>query len=576
MNFDQPRAYGQMVVEGIQRNARKLRLGRIWASITLASPAELVMVPQDLRTIDPVLAQEFYHGNYSFVGRHVDTKGNSPFNLPPKWENASLNWRRELHSFRWFRHLDSAKNRILSTHAQSLIKDWINNCGKPGDNVAWQPDIAAKRLISWLSHSVVIVDGADAKLYDQFLYSIGTHIRYLNNIVHDAPDGLPKLQVRLALTYAALCVKLYREPKGVSALRPHLALANVLSQQIFADGGHISRCPSVLPEILIDLLPLRQSYDWLGIKPPQELLTSIDRMMPAVRFYQHRDGSFARFNGVNSAQRELISVVLRYDDAMGEPTQEATQSQYQRLTGGPTTLIMDVGKPPRGELSVRAHAGCLSFEMSSIRTCFITNCGAPQINDEKLIMASRSTAAHSTAVLNSTSSCRFQNTGFFTSDSGRRVLAGPGRVSSERKKLDGYWQVAARHDGYLRQFGVWHERVLQLSDDGTNLFGRDRFFIQGEKPPTHLKKDECTIRFHLHPSVSAIIDAEMGAIIIQASENQRWVFNCDLGRVGLEESVYFSKPGGPVPTSQIVINLELSKNSTVNWKFEQSIGTRMQ
>ena len=142
MNFDQPRAYGQMVLESIQRNARKLRLGRIWASVTQASPAELVLVPQDLRTIDSGLAQEFYLGIYSFVGRHVDTKGNSPFNLPPGWENASLNWRRELHSFRWFRHLDSTKNRVLSTHAQSLIKDWINNCGKPLDNVAWQPDNA--------------------------------------------------------------------------------------------------------------------------------------------------------------------------------------------------------------------------------------------------------------------------------------------------------------------------------------------------------------------------------------------------------------------------------------------------
>ncbi len=576
MIFDQPRAIGQLVAESIQRIGRKYRPGQVWASITQSSPAELVLVPQDLRTVDPVLAQEFYNGTFSFGGRSVDTKGNSPFDLPADWKNASIKWRYQLHSFRWFRHLHSSKSGISNSHAQSLVKDWMSHCGKPVDNIAWQPDVVAKRLISWLCHSVVIVDQADAKLYDQFINSIGVHIRYLNNNLHDTPDGLPKLQVALALAYAALCVRLRRKPRGSNALRPHRALATILSQQIFADGGHVSRCPSVLPEILIDLLPLRQSYDWLGIKPPQELQTAIDRMMPAIRYYQHRDGNFARFNGVNSSQRELIATVLRYDDAMGEPTREASQSGYQRLAGGPTTLIMDVGKPPKGENSSRAHAGCLSFEMSSLRTCFITNCGAPQISDSQLVAASRSTAAHSTAVLNNTSSCRFQKSGMFTGSQGMRVLAGPGRVKSERKKLDGFDQIIARHDGYLRQFGIWHERILQLSDDGNLLFGRDRFFIQGGKAPLHLKKDDCAIRFHLHPTVSVEIDQQSGAIVVRASENQRWTFSSDAGSVGIEESIYFSRSGGPVPTSQIVINLKLSKNSLVNWRFEQTIGTRLQ
>ena len=567
---------GHFVLQTIRNTTQIFRPGYLWALFSQNIPAELVLVPQDLRTVDPVLAQEFYGGVYSFAGRSVDTMGNSPFNLPEDWENTSHAWRGDLHGFRWLRHLQSLHNALANSHAQSLVGDWINHCGRPQNTIAWQPDIAAKRLMSWLSHSVIIVDQADINLYKKFLHSIGVHIQYLEDNLPDTPDGLPRLQVMLALAYAALCVRMQRSEKYSVARKFHDGLGKMLARQIFADGGHISRCPSVLPEILIDLLPLRQSYERLGIAPSQDFLIAIDRIIPAIRYYRHRDGNFARFNGVTSSQQELIATVLRYDDAMGEPTQEATQSGYQRLTGGPTTVIMDVGKPPKGAFSNNAHAGCLAFEMSSLRTCFVTNCGAPERKDKVSVAVSRSTAAHSTAVIHNTSSYRFQKKSMFRRHPGNRILAGPARVLCERKKLNGYTQIVARHDGYLRQFGAWHERILQLSDDGNKLFGRDRFFVQGENQPIKKQRDDCAIRFHLHPSVNARVEEGSGVISIHASENQVWKFTCDGGEVVLEESIFFASPGGPKPSSQIVIHLHLSQLSVVNWRFEQTIGTRLQ
>jgi uncharacterized heparinase superfamily protein len=574
MIFDQPKVFGQFIAEETRRVGRKFRPDLLWNFFTQSAPAELILVPQDLRTVDPVLAQEFYNGVYSFAGRRVETKGVSPFEIKGDSVVRDESWQRELHSFSWLRHLRSSKNAISGSHAQSLVRDWINNCGKPRKCAAWQPDVAAKRLISWLSHSVLIVDQADIKLYKQFLNSIRIHIRFLRSNLVGTSEELSTLQVSIALCYAALCTRLRTAPKAGAARIPHETLGNLLARQIFADGGHISRCPAVLPQILIDLLPLRQSYDRLGIAPPQELLTAIDRMMPAIRFYRHRDGNFARFNGVGCSQQELIATVLRYDDAMGKPTREASQSGYQRMTGGATTLIMDVGNPPNIENTKKAHAGCLSFEMSSLRTCFITNCGIADNGDEAQLSASRSTAAHSTAVVHNTSSCHFQKPNMFTRNLGMRMLTGPQRASSERNIVDGYTQIVARHDGYLHQFGVWHERILQLSDDGNVLLGRDQFFADGGKPPINMRRDDCAIRFHLHPSVSARIDENNGVIVIHANQNQSWKFVCDAGQVGLEESIFFASPAGPKPTSQIVINLKLSQLSAVNWRFEQTIGTR--
>lgn len=580
MILDQPRAFGQFLAEWTRRSVGLFRPTKLWASFIQSSVHELVLVPQDIRTADPLLAQEFYNGVYSFGGQRVETKGNDPFRIHLNKPDISDEWQRELQGFRWLRHLHASSNAISNSHAQALLSDWINACGKPKTGIAWLPEIAAQRLIAWLSHSTILVEQADIKLYKRYLKSINIHIRFLRNGLADTTDGMPKLQVQIALAYAALCVRLQRAPRGGAANKPHEALGNVLSRQIYADGGHVTRCASLLPEILADLLPLRQSYEKLGIAPPLEMLNAIDRMMPAIRYYRHRDGSFARFNGVASSQQDLLATVLRYDDAMGEPTQEAAQSGYQRLVAGPTTLLMDVGKPPKGEFSTKAHAGCLSFEMSSLRTCFITNCGSPEMgpdtSDDAMISASRSTAAHSTATLHDTSSCRFHKGQIFRRYLGDRILAGPGRVISERNALEGFTQLVARHDGYLRQFGVWHERILQLSNDGNVLYGRDKFYGKDDKAPKHLTRDDCVIRFHLHPSVSAKIDPDSGTIVIHASENQSWKFNCDSNRVALEESIFFANKGGPVSTTQIVLNLELAQLNEVNWNFTQTIGTRQQ
>ena len=42
---------------------------------------------------------------------------------------------------------------------------------------------------------------------------------------------------------------------------------------------------------------------------------------------------------------------------------------------GGTTVIADTGTPPPVDVSTHAHAGCLSFEMSSGRQHFIVNAG---------------------------------------------------------------------------------------------------------------------------------------------------------------------------------------------------------
>ena len=117
--------------------------------------------------------------------------------------------------------------------------------------------------------------------------------------------------------------------------------------------------------MLLELLPLGQAFSSRNIAPPQALLNAIDRMMPMLRFFRHSDGTFAHFNGMGATPAELLLTLLAYDETRGAPLSNAPHSAYQRLEAVGGVLIMDTGRAPPIEMSLEAHAGCLSFEFST-------------------------------------------------------------------------------------------------------------------------------------------------------------------------------------------------------------------
>src|SRR4030095_15895847 len=143
------------------------------------------------------------------------------------------------------------------------------------------------------------------------------------------------------------------------------------------DGGHISRNPGTLIELLIDLLPLRQAFAARNVVPPPALINAIDRMMPMLRFFRHGDGNFALFNGMGPTPGDRLATVLAYDDARGTPVANAPYSGYQPLQAGSMVALMDTSGPPPVALSHEAHAGCLSFELSAQQHRLGVNCGLP-------------------------------------------------------------------------------------------------------------------------------------------------------------------------------------------------------
>jgi len=524
--------------------------------IGLQVPERLLIAPQDLRTSDPTIATEVYAGEFSFAGKVVVTEGRSPFEV----KAPSREWAEALLGFSWLRHLRAAGTSIARVNARSLVGDWIAMQGR-GHFIAWHPEILTRRIISWLTQAPLILQDADHAFYRAFMRSLTRQIRYLRRTAFKARDGYPRLLAAIALALAGLCIA------GEARLlkRGTKRLVDELERQILPDGGHISRNPAVLIELLLDLLPLRQAYDARNVPTPPALMNAIDRMMPMLRFFRHGDGAFAQFNGASATPADSLATVLAYDDAHGTPVSNAPHSGYQRIETGSSIVIADTGKPPPFAVSYEAHAGCLSFEFSHARSRIIVNCGTPAFNRKGWQHVARSTAAHSTATLNETSSCRFLRENSFTRFSGTPIVAGPKLVRVSRAERDGALFVRAVHDGYAARYGLLHQRSWLLAKNGARLDGEDVFLSADGKQMSRHSRDDFAIRFHLHPNVKASRLADGCTVMLVLPRQQSWLFSAPEVQVQLEESVYLPASDGPRRTNQIVIMGRVRQTPRVIW-----------
>ncbi len=533
---------------------------RLLASFNAPLPERLLIAPQDIRTADPTIASDIYSGYFAFEGKIAQTHGNSPFEL----EAPSPAWAKALAEFGWLRHLRAADTALARANARALVDDWISLRGNPSRCIDWEPQVAARRLLAWLSQSPIILHGADRSFYRRVMKALGRTQGYLASALAGGLTGEPRLVVAIALAEYGICA----EGSGKAQIRSAKILGDELNRQILADGCHMSRNPRVIVDLLLDLLPLTQAFSARGLQPPDQLLNSIDRMLPMVRMFRHADGSLAHFNGMGLTQPESLAVVLAYDDARAKALINAPHGGYQRLEGGSSIVLADCGAPPPPAFSKEAHAGCLSFEFSSQGERIIVNCGTSHQLRTGSQEAARVTAAHSTLILADTSSCRFAEGGFGQLVAGQ-IIAGLQHVEAKRiDRVDGC-AFEASHDGYERKFGLIHKRRISLSADGHRLGGEDMLdeVPQRAKDTPMLETLPVAIRFHLLPFVEAEHVDDEAHVLISTPGGQAWLFEAHGLPLSLEASIYFPPLEGPRSCQQIVIHQPASRDLKVRWSM---------
>lgn len=541
--------------EGWRRFSRRLALGRISAMrFSGGTPDRLVVAPTDLHPADSFAGEEIVAGRFPLAGRILECEGDSPFALELPSEEFAV----RLHSFGWLRHMRLVEPEKAAQTSRFIVDDWLQSHGRVIGGLAWRPDVAAQRIIAWLSHSPVVLKDADYPFYRRFLKSLAFQVRYLRHVADTTRDGEPRLRVRIALAMASIAM-----PATASRMRKAARnLDEELDRQILADGGHCSRNPRAALDLLLDLLPLRQTYVNLGHDMPTQLIPCIDRIYPALRFFRHQGGELALFNGATYTLANELMSALRYDETGGAPFKALPSINYDRLAVKETVVLMDTGVLKAVDLSATASAGTLSIEMSSGKNRFIVNSGRPRFAGEAMRQLSRTTAAHSVATLNDTSSSRISTSRFL----GPIIVGGVKTINVSRTEREsGADGVAASHDGYLKRFGLLYERDILVAATGNEIRGRERFFKPAD-PTGAIDKGVAVVRFHIHPTIQ-LYRASANETRLVAPDGEAWALTCVDVPVEEEEDVFFADPSGVRASRQLTLTMPLNTVPEVQWSL---------
>jgi uncharacterized heparinase superfamily protein len=489
-------------------------------------------------------------GQLILAGNLIVAKERWPFtsvsDIP---ENASSDWQAYLHGFRWLSDLRTMGNNKARLLAREHVATWLNTHTK-WSPLAWQSDILAQRLTNWIIHFGFFSREAPKEFLDLFFLEITKQARHLNRSIIQTITGPKRIQGLKALIYCGISLPNFEHYQS-NSLR---LLEKELDHQIYPDGGHCSRNPQTHMKVLTELIAIRETLTVAHIDIPDWLNSTIEHMVPILRTFIHADGGLAFFNGSSDSSSELIDILLSKSGVKTRAILNATYSGYQRLHAGKTTILIDTGSPPNVAENKWAHSGTLAFEMSSGKDRIIVNCGMPENAKTGWLKALRSTAAHSTIVVDNTNSSEISLTGGFAHKLGQ--------VTSSRREIDGSTIIEASYDGYARPFGLIHRRLIMLAPDGGEIHGEDNLIGPGG--------DNYNLRFHVHPNVQVTILQDKCAAILKPRRGSGWRFICINQIITLEESIYFDSNASQRRTQQIIVSGPLGKNgSTIKWRLSR-------
>ena len=231
---------------------------------------------------------------------------------------------------------------------------------------------------------------------------------------------------------------------------------------------------------------------------------------------------------------------------------------YVILNNKKNSLIMDIGSSPDKKFSSDYQAGSLSFEIISKGKKLICNSGYFQDFKHQLNQISKSSAVHSTLILDDSSSCKFiKNYNSKSSISqGLKVLKKD--IIFEKN----YWKIHASHDGYFKKYGIIHDREIEFYPEQMKFIGNDKIIAKN-----NIKNLKFEIRFHLEPNVKVMKTQDNKSILIDLN-GEGWKFNSNDNNINIDNGLYFGKKNSFIDNQNIFISgMTKDKNQNIKWEI---------
>ncbi|MFY0595394.1 MAG: heparinase II/III family protein [Cognatishimia sp.] len=538
---------------------------------TLARPATLFTSMPEPRTIGVFAkGRQLLAGNFLFAGHLIVAPETSIWDL----QAPDAEYEQELHGFAWLDDLAAVGDTAARQKGQAWVWRWIERYGR-GRGPGWTPELAGRRLIRWINHAILLLQGQDKEQSDAFYRSLGQQVIFLSRRWHATAPGLPRFEALTGLIYAGLALE------GMSEhVDPALkALAKECQRQIDDQGGLATRNPEELLEVLTLLTWARVALEDAGREPSETHRTAIQRIAPTLRTLRHADGGLARFHGGGRGMEGRLDAALAACKVKDrQPDGQAMG--YARLSSGRTSIIQDASQPPLGENSLNAHASTLAFEMTSGRRPVIVNCGPGDSFGEEWRRAGRATPSHSTLSLDGFSSARLGESGKGWRE--EQLIDAPSDVPVQLSSANDGLRLESGHNGYVATHGLTHARTLELTFDGRGLAGEDLLLALDDNSKRqfdrvmdakNLQGIPYQARFHLHPEVDAAVDLGGAAVSIALKSGEIWVFRHNSGaNLSLSSSVYLEKGRlKPRAAKQIVLSgVAMEYATRIRWSLSKA------
>ncbi|MBN9335341.1 MAG: hypothetical protein J0I64_17905, partial [Devosia sp.] len=123
----------------------------------------------DFRPADRDAVREMMSGRYLLASKLIETGGTSPFSVDVDFPD----WWNNLQSFSWLRHFRDIRDPGEKLFARTLVLDWIGREGK-FDPESWSLPLTGQRVLNWLRHLPLLLDGATPDQAKTIQRSLGT------------------------------------------------------------------------------------------------------------------------------------------------------------------------------------------------------------------------------------------------------------------------------------------------------------------------------------------------------------------------------------------------------------------
>ncbi|MHA6730996.1 heparinase II/III family protein [Devosia sp. A369] len=499
-----------------------------WTWRGLADDAFAGDLPE-FRPPDREAVRDMMSGRYLLASKLIETGGASPFSLDVDHPDWWLN----LHGFSWLRHFRDVRDNGERRFARTLVLDWITREGQ-FQHDSWALALTAQRVLNWLRHLPLLLDGATPDQARTIQRVLGAQIQSLKLRAPLASDPTDALFAAIALLGAEYC----EQDDKTDVPRRVERLNAVLANQLDADGLHLSRNPRLQLHLLVELVSIRRVAAAAKSEAGHELGAQIDRMHESLDTLTLSSGEPAYFNGCGQLPHDVLIAIQA--NGPGRKPRSMLLGGYGILRDGDAVVIADSGLVPAPGLAGDLHASALAFEFSHASELILGSCGpAPSdLPDSKALF--RQGVAHSAPTIDA-EDADIHGTPSITLDAADHLLT----LST---------------DGYAKRFGVDLERRLTLLSEGTTLVGQDRMIAHGTPSPGLL-----AVRFHLAPGI--IVRRNRGDDIVRLvlPNGAVWSFLWEGASFREEESVRQSAYVGFHKTRQLVLEVEVAAETEVAW-----------